>query len=96
MADIHSAAEKNDVAFIQASDVVDALVYRSGGGSLGTPPTALHRDDVCGMLQEFHQKGGDINARNACATPQPDLPILALGRKCSEHCPRALPYFGRK
>ena len=46
MADIHSAARKNDVAFIQASDVVDALVYRSGGGSLGTPPTALHRDDV--------------------------------------------------
>jgi len=37
MADIHSAAGKNNVAFIQASDVVDGLVYRSGGGSLGTP-----------------------------------------------------------
>ena len=37
MADICSAAQKNDVAAIQASDVVDALVFRSGGGSLGTP-----------------------------------------------------------
>ena len=45
------------------------------------------------MLQEFHQKGGDINARGAYATPQPDVPILAPGRKCSEHCPRALPYL---
>ena len=45
------------------------------------------------MLQEFHQKGGDINARDGHATPQTDLRILAPGRKCSEHCPRALPYM---
>jgi hypothetical protein len=50
LADIHSAAVKNDVAFIQASDVVDALVYRSGGGSLGTPPTALRH--VAGIPPE--------------------------------------------
>jgi hypothetical protein len=29
------------------------------------------------MLQEFHKKGGDINARDAYATPQTDVPILA-------------------
>ena len=29
------------------------------------------------MLQQFHQKGGDINARNQFATPQPVLPNLA-------------------
>ncbi len=45
------------------------------------------------MMQEFHKKGGDINARDAYATPRLDLPILAPGRKCSEPCPRALPYL---
>ena len=63
MADIHSAAQKNDVAFIQASDVVDALVSRSGGDSLGTP--RLHRDDAAACCSDstgtaatsMHQRG---------------------------------------
>jgi hypothetical protein len=38
MADIHSAAGNSDVAFIQASNVVDALAFRSECGSHGTPP----------------------------------------------------------
>jgi hypothetical protein len=29
------------------------------------------------MSQEFHKDGGDINARDRYATPQPDVPILA-------------------
>ncbi len=45
------------------------------------------------MLQEFHKKGGDINARDGHATPQPDLPIFSSGRKCSELCPRVLPFW---
>ena len=28
-------------------------------------------------MQEFHKKGGDINAEDVYATPQPDLPNLA-------------------
>jgi hypothetical protein len=44
MADIHDAAGKNDLAFIQASaPLVDALGFRSGGGSHGTPPRVLLR-----------------------------------------------------
>ena len=43
------------------------------------------------MLQEFHQNGGDINARGAYATPQPDLPNLAPAESAPstarERCP---------
>jgi hypothetical protein len=44
MADIYDAAWNNDLAFIQASAVVDAIIFqlvRSGGGSLGTPPRCI-------------------------------------------------------
>jgi hypothetical protein len=43
------------------------------------------------MLQQFHKDGGDINAPNSYATPQPGLFHFSSNRKCSDHCPRALP-----
>jgi hypothetical protein len=43
-------------------------------------------------LQDFHKKGGDINGRDGYATPA-RRSHFSSGRKCSEHCPLALPYL---
>ena len=80
MAPIHDAAWENDVDFIEASVAVDAIVFllaRSLGRRLARHAAAFASRSCCGTLQDFHKKGGDINARDVYATPQPNLPILA-------------------
>ena len=73
MANIHSAAGTNDVAFIQASDVVDALGFRSGGGSLGTPRcialmfAACCRNSTRRAATSMHEMGTPL--------PNPILPF---------------------
>ena len=69
---IHNAAAKNDVAFIQASDVVDAIIFllaRSGGGSLGTPPR-LYRDDVAARCRNSTRRAATL--MHAIRTPLPN------------------------
>ena len=90
MADIHSAAQKNDVAFIQASDVVDALVSRSGGG--------LARRLRCIAMMLRHVAAIPPERRRhqctQCVRHSPTRSAqFSSGRKCSEHCPRALPIW---
>ncbi len=48
MADMHSAAKRNDVNFIEASAVVDAIFFlaRLLGRRLALHAAVLHRDDV--------------------------------------------------
>jgi hypothetical protein len=78
MANIHDAAEKSDLGFIQASAVVNALCSHSSAREAAR--TARRRDAsrcCCGMLQQFHKDGGDIDARDWYATPEPDVPVLA-------------------
>jgi hypothetical protein len=93
MADIHSAAQKNDLASIQASVVVDAIIFllvRSGGGSHRTPLRCIAM--MLRHVQEFQQNGGDINARNSCANPQPDIShFLAAAESAPSTACDALP-----
>ncbi len=78
MADIHSAAEKNDLAFMRASAVVFAFFPAREAARTARRRVASRR--CGGMLQQFHKKGGgDINARDWYATLQSDLPNLAPG-----------------
>ncbi len=74
MDDIHYAATNNDVAFIQASDVVDALVARSGGGSRGTPPR-LHRDDVAACCRNSTRRAATSMHEMGTPLPNPTFPF---------------------
>jgi hypothetical protein len=75
MADIHSAAKKTDLAFIRASAVVDAFFPAREAARTARRRVASRW--CCGMLQQFHKGGGDINARDRYTTLNPNFLILA-------------------
>ena len=77
MVNIHDAAIKDDVDFIEASVVVDANIFllaRSGGGSHGTPPR-LHRDDVAARCRNSTRRAATSMHEMRTPLPNPIFPF---------------------
>ena len=77
MADIHDAAYQNDVDFIEASVVADAIIFllaRSGGGSHGTPQR-LHRDDVAARCRNSTRRAATSMHEMGTPLPNPTFPF---------------------